>query len=169
MCALICGFWKGGLAGRRGGGGGAGRSQGTYGKRREDRGRKGVSRPEGRGGRKEARERGEDMGTRSGTERRSDEEGWKYGERRWEREGETERKRGRGREIWGKEGGRGKGREKALKWFVSYLKNRTLSVKVSGFQSVKGFLQFGVPQRSVLGPVLFTMYTQPLVNYYKKM
>ena len=45
----------------------------------------------------------------------------------------------------------------ALKWFASYLKNRTQSVKVSGFQSEKGFLQFGVPQGFVLGPVLFTM------------
>ena len=46
----------------------------------------------------------------------------------------------------------------ALKCFASYLKkNRTQSVKVSGFQSEKRFLQFGVPRRSVLGPVLFTM------------
>ena len=37
----------------------------------------------------------------------------------------------------------------ALKWFVSYLKNRTQSVKVSGFQSEKGFLQFGVPRGSI--------------------
>ena len=56
----------------------------------------------------------------------------------------------------------------ALKWFASYLKNRTQSVKVSGFQSEKGFLQFGVPQGSVLGPVLFTMYTQPLVHIMRK-
>ena len=56
----------------------------------------------------------------------------------------------------------------ALKWFASYLKNRTQSVKVSGFQSEKGFLQFGVPQGSVLGPVLFTMYTQPFVHIMRK-
>ena len=53
----------------------------------------------------------------------------------------------------------------ALKWFASY---RTQSVKVSGFQSEKGFLQFGVPQGSVLSPALFTMYTQPLVHIMKK-
>ena len=59
----------------------------------------------------------------------------------------------------------------ALKWFASYLKNRTQSVKVSGIQSEKGFLQFGVraPQGSVLGPVLFTMYTQPLVHIMKNL
>ena len=51
----------------------------------------------------------------------------------------------------------------ALKWFASYLENRTRSVKVSEFQSEKGFLQFGVPRVSGLGPVLFTIYTQPFV------
>ena len=48
------------------------------------------------------------------------------------------------------------------------LKNRTQSIKVSGFQSEKGFLQFGVPRGSVLGPVLFKMYTQPLVHIMRK-
>ena len=65
----------------------------------------------------------------------------------------------------GRQGGSGKGRQKDLEWFASYIKNRTQSVKVSGFQSEKWFLQFGVPQGFVLGPVLFTMYIQP---YYKK-
>ena len=46
MCALILNFGGGGGGG--GGGQGGGRGQGTYGKRREDRGRKGVRRPEGR-------------------------------------------------------------------------------------------------------------------------
>ena len=55
-----------------------------------------------------------------------------------------------------------------LKWFASYLKNGTQSVKVSGFQSEKGLPQFGVPRDSVLGPVLFTMYTQPLVRIIRK-
>ena len=55
-----------------------------------------------------------------------------------------------------------------LKWYASYLKNRTRPVKVSGFQSEKGFLRFGVPQGSVLGPILFTMYSQPLIHIKRK-
>ena len=52
-------------------------------------------------------------------------------------------------------------------WF-SYLKNTTQSVNVSGFQSEKVFLQFDVPQDSVLGPVLCAMHTQPLVHIMRK-
>ena len=37
--------------------------------------------------------------------------------------------------------GRGKGREKGSEWFASCLKNRTQSVKVSGFHSDKVFLR----------------------------
>ena len=55
-----------------------------------------------------------------------------------------------------------------LKWYASYLKNRTQSFKVSGFQSEEGFLQFGVPNGFVLDPVLFTMYTQSLVHIMRK-
>ena len=50
----------------------------------------------------------------------------------------------------------------ALEWFRSYLSKRTQSVSVGNCQSVSSALTCGVPQGSVLGPVLFTMYTQPL-------
>ena len=49
-----------------------------------------------------------------------------------------------------------------LDWFRSYLSNRRQSVRISGVSSAPSPLLFGVPQGSVLGPVLFTMYLSPL-------
>ena len=52
----------------------------------------------------------------------------------------------------------------ALKWFKSYLTERYQSVSIGNENSSDMPLRYGVPQGSVLGPVLFTLYTQPLVN-----
>ena len=49
-----------------------------------------------------------------------------------------------------------------LDWFVSYLSGRFQSVIVDGVVSTSHPLVYGVPQGSVLGPVLFTLYSQPL-------
>ena len=49
-----------------------------------------------------------------------------------------------------------------LGWFESYLSNRTQSDFVNDVQSAPSTLKYGVPQGLVLGPILFTMYTQPL-------
>ena len=49
-----------------------------------------------------------------------------------------------------------------LTWFESYLTNRFYCVKVINETSQNLPLKYGVPQGSVLGPVLFTMYTKPL-------
>ena len=49
-----------------------------------------------------------------------------------------------------------------LDWFVSYLSGRFQSVLVDGVVSASRHLVYGVPQGSVLGPVLFTLYSQPL-------
>ena len=52
----------------------------------------------------------------------------------------------------------------ALTWFKSYLTNRSQSVIIENYHSKPQKLQFGVPQGSVLGPILFLMYTKPLLN-----
>ena len=50
----------------------------------------------------------------------------------------------------------------ALEWFTSYLKDRCQALKVGSMLSEQHELLYGVPQRSVLGPLLFSMYTTPL-------
>lgn len=50
----------------------------------------------------------------------------------------------------------------ALAWFQSYLSSRKQCVCVEGTMSEERALNYGVPQGSVLGPILFTTYTQPL-------
>ena len=52
----------------------------------------------------------------------------------------------------------------ALSWFRSYLCGRSQVVSVGGFSSQSASLEYGVPQGSVLGPILFILYTQPISN-----
>jgi hypothetical protein len=50
----------------------------------------------------------------------------------------------------------------AYKWMVNYLENRTQSVRVDGVDSEFLQIKYGVPQGSVLGPLLFSLYIRPL-------
>ena len=50
----------------------------------------------------------------------------------------------------------------AIDWFTSYLSNRCQHVKIQDYISDVVYISFGVTQGSVLGPILFTLYTAPL-------
>ena len=49
-----------------------------------------------------------------------------------------------------------------LNWFQSYLHERSFTVTINKSRSKKCFLRIGVPQGSILGPILFIMYTKEL-------
>ena len=55
-----------------------------------------------------------------------------------------------------------------LSWFKSYLSNRSFSVLIEYQLSESGFLWFGVPQGSILGPLLFILYTKYLSQIAKR-
>ena len=57
--------------------------------------------------------------------------------------------------------------EMALSWFRTYLEDRTHCMQIYSKTSATIPLQSGVPQGSVLGPVIFTLYTTPLQQIFK--
>ena len=52
--------------------------------------------------------------------------------------------------------------ETALKWFSSYVLGRSQRVSLADATSTPPCLEYGVPQGSILGPLLFTLYIAPL-------
>jgi len=51
-----------------------------------------------------------------------------------------------------------------LTWLRSYLDGRTQCVKIGQHQSTAIQLEVGVPQESVLGPILFAVYASPVAD-----
>ena len=56
----------------------------------------------------------------------------------------------------------------ALKWFESYLKGRKQSVVINETLSSPVDVMYGVPQGSVLGSKLFTIYALPIADIARK-
>ena len=55
-----------------------------------------------------------------------------------------------------------------LEWFTSYLNNRSFTVTIDKSRSNRCFLRIGVPQGSILGPILFILYTKELNQIAKR-
>ena len=55
--------------------------------------------------------------------------------------------------------------ENAKLWFLSYLSDRRQQAKVNGRLSDEKWITCGVPQGSILGPLLFIIYINDMTKY----
>ncbi|KAL5260505.1 hypothetical protein ACHWQZ_G010593 [Mnemiopsis leidyi] len=55
-----------------------------------------------------------------------------------------------------------------LDWFKSYLSDRSFTVSINGARSSTYYIRIGVPQGSILGPILFILYTKEISSIAKK-
>ena len=54
--------------------------------------------------------------------------------------------------------------ESSIKWFKSYLDCRYFSVNIDNVYSEKQILSCGVPQGSILGPLIFLIYVNDMAQ-----
>ena len=52
-------------------------------------------------------------------------------------------------------------------WFENYLSGRSQSVRLNNTVSTTASVQYGVPQGSILGPILFNLYVNDMSQYFK--
>lgn len=57
---------------------------------------------------------------------------------------------------------------KVLDWFASYLSNRKHCVSINNFKSTFSPVYYGVPQGSIFGPILFSIYMLPLGDIVRR-
>ena len=55
-----------------------------------------------------------------------------------------------------------------LKWFTSYISDRSSYILINGHISSSSNIIYGVPQGSVLGPIIFNIYLLPIFNIISK-